>query len=490
MKQIFKNLVLVAAAVAALTSCEKAPETNPTPEEYTITVNANLPTPEGTKTYLGEFDSVNEEYPVLWSNTDVISLTQKPYFTTDSETFESAGNKSTKVSNSNPTLSADNTKATFEFPAFTTPDDNANFIDYIAVYGGTDLDLNNQRGASPHYFKVTVPATQAPADGQFDPKAAIMGDAVLGESEVLSSIDLNFKHLVAYAMLNVKGLNCGSEKVQSVTITSDEHKIAGAANWNYVDGTSFTPRNSDAAVKSITVDLSEQTLTTNDFEVYFTAIPTDFVAGDKLTFVVKTDDKTYTKSVDVEAAFSLMQGKILDFSVNFAGVAADGSIQYDTYELVTNVANLDAGDEILIVANNGAEYYTASTYGDGALSTVGVAVTDSKIVIPAAETTVNVFTLDNINGKWTFYSSLSNKYLRIGTSPKFATASESDKSNNNDNWKKAQWSISFNDAEATILSTNDNARQILMKDKSFKAFLSSNVGKSGYSVPSIYKKVN
>lgn len=295
MKQIFKSIVLVAAAVATLTSCEKAPEVNPTPEEYTITVNANLPAPEGTKTYLGEFDSVNEEYPVLWSSTDVISLTQKPYFTADSETFVNAGNKSTKESNSNPTLSADNTKATFEFPAFTTPDASANFIDYIAVYGGTDIDLNNKRGESSHYFKVTVPATQAPAASQFDPKAAIMGATVLGEMEASTNLSLDFDHLVAYAMLNVKGLNCGSEKVQSVTITSDEYKIAGAANWDYIGGTSFTPRNSDAAVKSITVDLSEQTLTTNDFEVYFTAIPTDFVAGDKLTFVVTTDAKTYTR---------------------------------------------------------------------------------------------------------------------------------------------------------------------------------------------------
>lgn len=490
MKQIFKSLVLVAAAVATLTSCEKAPEVTPTPEEYTLTVNATLPAPEGTKTILGDYDPVNKEYPVLWSNTDVISLTQKPYFTADSETFENAGNKSTKESNSNPTLSADNTKATFEFPAFTTPDDSANFIDYIAVYGGTDLDLNYQRGHSSHYFKVTVPSTQAPAVGQFDPKAAIMGATVLGEMEASTNLSLDFDHLVAYAMLNVKGLNCGSEKVQSVTITSDKYKIAGAANWDYIGGTSFTPRDSSYAVKSIIVDLSEQTLTPNDFEVYFTAIPTDFVAGDKLTFVVTTDAKTYTKNVDVASAFSLTQGKILDFSVNFAGVAADGTIQYDTYELVTNVANLDAGDEILIVANNGAGYYTASTYGDGALSTVGVAVTDSKIAIPAAETTVNVFTLDNINGNWTFYSSLSGKYIRVGTSPKFATASDTDKSENNNNWKKAQWSISFNGAEATILSTNDNSRQILMKDESFKAFASSNVGKSGYSVPSIYKKVN
>lgn len=486
MKQIFKSIVLVAAAVATLTSCEKAPEVTPTPEEYTITVNANLPAPEGTKTILGDYDPVNKEYPVLWSNTDVISLTQKPYFTADSETFVNAGNKSTKESNSNPTLSADNTKATFEFPAFTTPDASANFIDYIAVYGGTDLDLNYQRGHSSHYFKVTVPATQAPAVGQFDPKAAIMGATVLGEMEASTNLSLDFDHLVAYAMLNVKGLNCGSEKVQSVTITSDEHKIAGAANWDYIGGTSFKPRGSAAAVKSITVNLSEQTLTPDDFEVYFTAIPTDFVAGDKLTFVVTTDAKTYTKSVDVEAAFSLMQGKILDFSVNFAGVAADGSIQYDTYELVTNVANLAHNDEILIVAQNGDKYYAATTFVSPTLSTTVVNVSGTTISLPQTDNTL-VYRLEAYNGNWTFYDISTGKYFRYGSSANLAGVDNDDvQIADNNNWNKAQWTITISDSKASITNTVDTTRLLLM-DKSSNVFKAYKPG-SSYITPSIYKK--
>lgn len=482
MKQIFKSIVLVAAAVATLTSCEKAPEVTPTPEEYTITVNANLPAPEGTKTILGDYDPVNKEYPVLWSNTDVISLTQKPYFTADSETFENAGNKSTKESNSNPTLSADNTKATFEFPAFTTPDASANFIDYIAVYGGTDLDLNYQRGHSSHYFKVTVPATQAPAVGQFDPKAAIMGATVLGEMEASTNLSLDFDHLVAYAMLNVKGLNCGSEKVQSVTITSDEHKIAGAANWDYIGGTSFKPRGSAAAVKSITVNLSEQTLTPDDFEVYFTAIPTDFVAGDKLTFVVTTDAKTYTKSVEVEAAFSLMQGKILDFSVNFAGVAADGSIQYDTYELVTNVANLAHNDEILIVAQNGDKYYAANTFGNSQVNTTEVLVSGTTISVASTDDSINVYRIDNVSaGLWTLFSTKDNLYIRWGTNANLASATDS----TDEDWDKAQWDISITSNMATISNKVDSTRKFLMNSSNvFKAYKPG----SSYITPSIYKK--
>ena len=481
MKQIFKSLVLVAAAVATLTSCEKAPEVNPTPEEYTITVNANLPAPEGTKTILGEYDPVNKEYPVLWSNTDVISLTQKPYFTADSETFENAGNKSTKESNSNPTLSADNTKATFEFPAFTTPADSANFIDYIAVYGGTELDFNKKRGESPHYFKVTVPATQAPAVDQFDPKAAIMGATVLGEMEASTNLSLDFDHLVAYAMLNVKGLNCGSEKVQSGTITSDEHKIAGAANWDYINGTSFTPRASSAAGKSITVDLSEQTLTTNDFEVYFTAIPTDFVAGDILTFVVTTDAKTYTKSVEVGAAFSLMKGKILDFSVNFAGVAADGSIQYDTYELVTT--NLALGDEILIVAKNGEKYYAMNnTLSSNKYPTSAVSVNSNKIMIASDNSTIGVMTLGTSNDKWTLKCG-SNFIVYAGSSTNFATATSSD--------DKGEWTIAL-DANHQATITNVNSTRVFLMNNSniFGAYAASNIGKDGYFTPQIFRKVN
>ena len=151
MKQIFKNLVLVAAAVAALTSCEKAPETNPTPEEFTLTVNAALPAPESGRTYLGDRDG--DAYPVLWSEDDKIRISQVPYYTADCVEFEAAGNTSSVYSKSI-TRSADNTTAFFEMNSFpNAPAENANFFDYLAIYGGSDYELSKQLGITQSKIK-------------------------------------------------------------------------------------------------------------------------------------------------------------------------------------------------------------------------------------------------------------------------------------------------------------------------------------------------
>ena len=93
MKQIFKTLVLVAAAVATLTSCEKAPEVTPAPEEFTLTVNATLPAPDGTKTYLG--DKVGTEYPVLWSADDAVKVYELSYVDGVSDVIHNAVSTST-----------------------------------------------------------------------------------------------------------------------------------------------------------------------------------------------------------------------------------------------------------------------------------------------------------------------------------------------------------------------------------------------------------
>lgn len=481
MKQIFKSLVLVAAAVATLTSCEKAPEVTPTPEEYTLTVNATLPAPEGTKTYLGELDATNG-YPVLWSEDDKIRVSQVPYYTADGMTFTTAGNTSSSYS-SDITRSADNTTASFELEKFANaPSNNANFFDYIAIYGGSDYGSVNKRTASSSYLGMTLPANQAPEESQFDPKAALMGSTLLGATEEATNLDLDFRHLAAYAMLNVNGLDCGSEEVQSVTITSDEHKIAGAGYWYYLEGSKFKP--TSAASNSIVVNMSGQSFTANDFEVYFTAIPTDFVAGNHITFVVTTSaNKTYTKSVEVESAFSFTQGEILDFSVNFAGISGV-SVSGDEYELVTDAATLAVGDEVIFVAKSGDAYYAMNnTLSSKKYPTSTVSVNSNKIIIAENDKTIGVMTLGTSNGNWTLKCG-SNFIAYAGSSTNFATATSV-----SDN--KGEWTIAL-DANSQATITNVNSTRVFLMNSSniFGPYAASNIGRDGYFTPQIFKKVN
>lgn len=488
MKQIFKTLVLVAAAVATLTSCEKAPEVTPAAEEFTLTVNATLPAPDGTKTYLG--DKVGTEYPVLWSADDEIRVSQVPYNTTNNIDFTAAGSTSSKYSSVR-TLSDDKTEAGFEF---NFGDVNkydgegnvtveANFIDYIAIYGGSGYTMY-KRDKQYIDLEVVLPTTQKPAAGQFDRTAAIMGDAVLGLVKPATSLDLQFSHLVAYAMLNVKNLNCGSEKVESVTITSAEHKLSGKSYWYYLEGTNFKTISGDASNK-VVVDMTAQNPTSNNFEVYFTATPTEFAVNDKLTFVVATDaDNTYTKEVTVESAFEFEQGSILDFSVDFNGVTADEKVVIEgkKYELVTDASTLSAGDVVLLVANKDADYFAAgavTTSGTKFLTKVDINAPVND-VITITDEAVDEFTLTASTpptGAWMFASSLNGGKYVTWTSGNTANVAVGASEN-------TLWNISIAEGKATIsnVSTPERLLQYNSGSPRFAAYTSSQVK------PAIYKK--
>lgn len=493
MKQIFKTLVLVAAAVATLTSCEKAPEVTPAAEEFTLTVNATLPAPDGTKTSLG--DKVGDKYPVLWSADDRIRVSQVPYNTTNKIDFTAAGSTSSKSSTVR-TLSADNTEAGFEFnfgdinkyDSLGNVIVEANFIDYIAIYGGSGYTMY-KRDKQYIDLEVVLPTTQKPAAGQFDPAAAIMGDAVLGLDKPATSLDLQFRHLVAYAMLNVKNLNCGSEKVESVTITSAEHKLSGESYWYYLEGTNFKTISGDASNK-VVVDMTAQpTLTNNNFEVYFTATPTEFAVNDKLTFVVTTDaDNTYTKEVTVESAFEFEQGSILDFSVDFNGVTADEKVVIEgkQYKLVTDASTLSAGDVVLLVANNDAAYFAAgavSTTSTKYLTKVDINAPVSD-VITITDEDVAEFTLTTSTttaGAWMFASSLNGGKYVTWTSGNSANVAVGASEN-------TSWNISIAEGSATIVNVSDNNRY-LQYNVDNPRFATYDQTKSTQTPPAIYKKL-
>lgn len=473
MKQIFKTLVLVAAAVATLTSCEKAPEVTPAAEEFTLTVNATLPAPDGTKTYLG--DKVGTDYTVLWSADDAVKVYELSYVDGVSDVIHNAVSTSTE-------LSADSKTATFKGLSFTdkTPSANADEFDYLALYGNT---TNNPREKyeDPHKsWTLKIPNQQAPtAANQFDSAAALMVAYDTENPTRPSTLDLTFKHVGAYAMLNIEGLDCGEEVIKSVSIETSK-EISGNIWYYYL--TKTTTKASSSTFTSIIVDMSKQPIANKrNFNVCFVATPTDFVANDVLTFKVTTDANTYTKEVTVTEAFSFVQGKILQFSANFATITAD-VIEGTNFELVTDVAKLDTGDEIILVANNNGVYYApTNSVTSNKLNAKQVAWKDNVVTLTDADSTVNVLTLTKIEGKWSLRSDLQDAFVCWNSGTKFKFNAST--SVNND-----YWTITSNG----FTCVGDDTRSIWYQISGNRFGPYSNTSGVGtdYVIPAIYKKDN
>lgn len=501
MKQIFKSLVLVAAAVATLTSCEKAPEVNPTPEEYTITVNANLPAPEGTKTYLGELDATNG-YPVLWSEDDKIRLYEVSYTSEGGTNFRKGGDSDSLHTSQYATSdlierSDANATATFSGLNFAKAlDEGVDYFDYVALYGNTNaLSFYRRYNENGTYIQLEIPGTQTPQSlNQFDENAALMAAKSLGNSSRCSTLNLNFVHLVAYGMLNITNLDCGSEKIQSVTFTSANHNITGQSKYLYTDVNDIFSIDTKNALPGVTVNLSALNIDSENFNVPFAIAPTTFDVGDVITIEVATNKNVYRKEITLTAAqaekFDFVQGGVLKFTANFAGV---GTASVDKYKLVTNVDDLKDGDKVILVGKKSSDntYYAAGALSGTYLLSIAVGAPNSDKVISITNTDVDVFTMNSYNGHWRFESTIqSGKYIgwSSGNSATYSATGTNQ-----------EWTISIADGQATITNVatttnyDDNGNPITSDDRKLQYNASSPRFASYTSkqtLPSIYKKVN
>lgn len=498
MKQIFKSLVLVAAAVATLTSCEKAPEVTPTPEEYTLTVNATLPAPEDTKTYLGELDATNG-YPVLWSEDDKIRLYEVSYTSEGGTNFRKGDNDSLHTSQYATSdlieRSDANATATFSGLNFAKAlDEGVDYFDYVALYGNTNaLSFYRRYNENGTYIQLEIPGTQTPQSlNQFDENAALMAAKSLGNSSRCSTLNLNFVHLVAYGMLNITNLDCGSEKIQSVTFTSANHNITGQSKYLYTDVNDIFSIDTKNALPGVTVNLSALNIDSENFNVPFAIAPTTFDVGDVITIEVATNKNVYRKEITLTAAqaekFDFVQGGVLKFTANFAGV---GTASVDKYKLVTDVATLFAGDKIILVGKKSSDntYYAAGALSGSStktyLSSVAITAPNSEGIISITNADVDVFTMNSYNGHWRFESTIqSGKYIGW-ISGNYATYSAT-KTNQ-------EWTISIAaDGKATIINAatinsdadDDRKLQFNASNPRFVSYTSNQ------TLPFIYKKVN
>lgn len=479
MKQIFKTLVLVAAAVATLTSCEKAPEVTPAAEEFTLTVNATLPAPDGTKTYLGV--KVGTDYPVLWSENDEIRLYEVSYATEGGTAELTSGTSKSNYATSDEIIrSNENTEATFAGLTPENPIANADLFDYIAYYGNISNMGMFRRYNDPPYLKVTVPNTQTiSVANQFDTSAALMAAKQLGYATRQTTLDLNFKHLVAYGILNITNLDCGTEKILSVTFSNNNHNITGQSKYLYTTANDELEIDTKNVSKEVTVDLSNlDDVDAESFYVPFAIAPTTFVAGDIITIKVATDQNVYTREITLTAAqaekFDFVQGSIIEFSASFEGV---GLAEVVKYQLVESASGLAAGDVVLLVAMKGSGYYAAGAMSTYLASVAVNAPVDKVISITNEEIDQFILSAGDTDNAWKFESTLQPGKFIGWTSGNSATYSAEG--------TKAEWKISIAEGKATIsnVSTPERLLQYNSSNPRFAAYTSSQVK------PAIYKKV-
>lgn len=418
MKNLYKYLLAVATVAMAFTSCSKDEISDPSIEAqkvtFTVTSGSDLETAPASRT---EFDE--ETGQMNWSADgealEVIQIlgSEISHATTEAYTIE---NRVAKF------------QVSFDALTGSEPYD----LTYSAIYPAVNYSGNTNDYTK---FRIKLPAEQTPTETGFDPNA----DLLLAKPETRTAqpaegeeLNFRFKRVAAIAKMTLKDIPAG-EKLAKVELTASQ-PMAGYSRTNLKTGEIYDIGYYKEETMTLTLNDRE---TTGENVIWFTSLPCVFGEGDSFTVKAYTDKATYEKTVSFSTpeAFKFVSGGLTRFGIT--GMTRTENV-VDEYVLLTDVADLSVGDQIIIT--NGT---------DGAARALGpqsgnfrgeVAIEIASNTITTIPTGVQIITIETGIEANTFALNVGDGYLYAAGGTK-------------DNYLKTQPSIDGNASWSILIES-------------------------------------
>lgn len=439
MKNIFKSILVLAAAAATFASCQNEAFVE---QDNLKTVNflageivtrTAFSTPSGTI------------YPTLWTvNDSLVKIATNGANAKDAVVTPARGGRTASFS------------LTMEVPVVPS------FVFDAVSPASAFVGLSGSKG-----WNLNIPTTQTPSLNSVDEAAQILVAQSDTYSPFPENVTLGFLHFTAYGKLNLTSLPI-SAKISSVTLTAASN---WAGRWNCSREDFSASENSASA--TITVKTSSSS------NIWFACAPVD-LGGKTIKVTVATDQGNYEKVITLPEGKKFESGKIASFSVDFAGIVPKPDV---IYSLVTDTDQLTAGSEVIIVGFGENTAAMSTTQNGNNRGEASVTVTDvNKVVNPSDA--VEVFKLEK--GKYK-NSVAFNTGDAINTYIYAASTSS--------NYLKSENSISANSSfeiklgalsEASIIAQGPNTRNVLRYNESSHIF--SCYGSASQKPVKLFKK--
>ncbi|MBR0297385.1 MAG: chitobiase/beta-hexosaminidase C-terminal domain-containing protein [Bacteroidales bacterium] len=327
MKTYFKYFMSMAAAVVALSSCQKEIESKDAPAKekgvLSITVKATqeaLKSEAGTKTYI-------DGTSVFWGTGEYMKI---GVFDGEGTAWGTSNDESADLWNSQQ-------QALFEFSI--TPKTESGTYTYYGMYPASAAATSSNN--DPATYKVNLPAAQNATASSYDPKAYILvAQPDGGHDAVMTDWDAAFRRATALNKITLKNL---PEDIKRVSITAPENvKLAGGRHINLTTGQSDDIY---SGVNKIDVKFDAPQATGSDVVVWFTSWDAEIPVDANLTIVAYSTAHTFTRTLTVaNKSITFKEGCLNTLNVNMS--SAD---QGDNTEL-------EPGDYVVLAKNNTTYY--------------------------------------------------------------------------------------------------------------------------------------
>ena len=417
MKKFFQIAVTALMSLAALSGCRNAEQEVPEASSVkTVRFHAGA---APTRTAFAE--AVDGVYQTLWTENDSDILLSLNYG---------------KAEASAVTPSADGTTASFE-ASFDASATSAPYTFYAVSPASAARAISPSRSA----WSVYIAAFQHPSALSVDEDAQLLVAKSAASATLPGEVDLHFSHLTAYGRIALKNLELGDATVSKVDLIFST-PVVGEWYWGE-DGT--LTANGDSHTITLDTDASG--------DLWFACAPVD-VSGQTLKLVVFTDQGNLTREITFPEGRKFNSGKVARFSVDMAGIEIQGG---DTFVLVTDASELQAGDEVLVVSKDGT--YALGAQQSSYRKEVSVNATGGVIADPG-EATVLTLELGSAIGTWSFRT--GNAYLASTPSGNYLTEVASKNAN-------ASWKVTVS-SSATLIQAQAGGSKLLKHNPSAHRF--------------------
>ncbi len=397
MKNIIYRFVTVVSLIVVLASCAKSIENtpgqkpgNPSEESFTMKIFA---TNSESRTIIEESGS---NYLVKWQDGDQIGV----YEVANGEVLNKTNSSALDFDSGDPAVSTSAT-ATFTLSFVGTP---SGPYDYSFIYPAGALTKSGEK------YRVRLNKNQTFVAGSFDPAADIMiSEHVHEASERPASRSLRFARIGATARMILKAPTT-FETIQTITFSTTEGNLAGYYELTPSDGTLSAIYSGD---KEVVLTPAASTTWTGNQEVWFRCAA--ITLSDNFTVTVKTNEKTYSKVIDLASASRTLQfaeGSLTKFNVDMTEVIG------------TTNPSVDNGWYVLAALHASSSHYYALT---STASTTRLAASDLGTSFNPTENfetddATIVWKVTNGDGSITLQSAAS-LYLNSGASAASTSAS-------------------------------------------------------------------
>lgn len=315
MKNTFKFAMWMGvAAMLTITSCSRREEIVPEGENavipgtvvqpFRMTVESGDPS---TKTVISE---AGDSYNILWQAGDELGV------------FE-VGNGIVQAKASSAPLEAPGETAIFNLDL--AGDAQAPYS-YTFVYPSSALDKSGT-GENAKY-RITIPSKQTFESDSFDISADVLVSEFLTfPAERPTSVSARFARLGGTARMVIKA-PATEERIERISFSTTEANLAGSY---YLDLSNGDISDGVKAQASKNLQLTPAAATTYAGEIVVWFRLAEVTLSKDFTVIVRTDSKTYTKTVDLASAsrtLTFEHGKLTKFNVNMNGVVGEEN----TYE--------------------------------------------------------------------------------------------------------------------------------------------------------------